>query len=34
MYTNYCWQETPENLGDRDAPASTVEGDIRIVYPD
>jgi hypothetical protein len=28
MYTNYCWQETPENLGDADATVSTAEGDI------
>jgi len=34
-YTNYCWQETPENLeGDPDAPTSTAEGDIRTVYRD
>jgi hypothetical protein len=34
MYINYCWQETPENLEDPDAPASTAKGDIRIVCPD
>jgi hypothetical protein len=35
IHINYCWQETPENVeGDPDAPESTAEGDMRIVYPD
>jgi hypothetical protein len=28
VYINYCWQETPENIGDPDAPESTAEVDI------